>query len=272
MTTLNVVLTHLAAPVVDAGVRYLEELAPHARFVICHVGDAEDFEGVEHKQKLFVDDPSFRAPPITFQSLNMTLSGVYEQFVRDDATIRGVYVFEYDHLVLRSDFEEQLSAVATRSGADFVGKTCVERTATNWPHYVRFRRDERLLAHLRKLSTREDPARMYGCVGNGFWLTREALHAYAEVESHPPCYGELYVPTLLHHLGFKVGDIDTHSDVYRHVRWAPPFTLHEVLRLKREGATFVHPFKDLGALGAVTSAPGAADVSADGSGALLAIR
>ena len=28
---------------------------------------------------------------------------------------------------------------------------------------------------------------------------------------HPPCYCETYVPTLLHHLGFRVVDIDAHS-------------------------------------------------------------
>ncbi|MBA2475347.1 MAG: hypothetical protein H0V40_05260 [Actinobacteria bacterium] len=256
MTTLNVVLTHLPPAAVNEGLSFLDEVAPQARFAVCHVGDEDALAGVAREEKVFVDEPSFNGLPYTYQSLNAILDGVHDRLVRPDPGIDAVYLLEYDHLVLRPDFEERLSAVAAATGADFMGKTCGERTATNWFHYVRFRRDERLLEHLRSVSVRADPTRMYGCLGNGFWLSRTALEAFVAVEDHPPCYGELYVPTLLHHLGFELVDIDTHSDLYRHVRWYRPFAVEEVVRLKRDGAVFVHPFKDTKAIGAVRSAPG----------------
>ncbi|MBA2372169.1 MAG: hypothetical protein H0V71_11065 [Chloroflexi bacterium] len=243
MTMLNVVMTHLRAPAVRDSLRYLQDIAPEARFAICHVGEPADFSELEYADKVLVDDPSFRLPPRTFQSFHETFAALYDRFVKADPTIDSLYLFEYDHMILDGRFEERIKTLAVETDADLLGKTCSERTGTNWIHYVRFRRDERLVAHLRAISVHEDPARMYGCLGNGFWLKRAALEAYLSVDEHPPCYGELYLPTLLHHLGFRVVDVDAHSTLYRHVRADGEFTLSELVRLKHEGHTFVHPYK-----------------------------
>ena len=58
-----------------------------------------------------------------------------------DPSVHAVYLFEWDHVVLRAGFEAPLAALAARTQAGFMGKTCVERTGTNWHHYTRFRRD-----------------------------------------------------------------------------------------------------------------------------------
>jgi hypothetical protein len=144
-------------------------------------------------------------------------------------------------------FERDLRGLAERSGAGLMGKNCVERTATNWHHYARLRRDPALLAFLRRTSVREHPTRMFGTLGDGMWLSRAAVGAYLAVSEHPRCYGELYVPTLLHHLGHRVVDIDALSPLYATVRWEPGFSPSEVDRLCGEGAAFVHPVKDAGA-------------------------
>jgi hypothetical protein len=124
-----------------------------------------------------------------------------------------------------------------------MGKNCVPRNHTNWPHYARFRRNPDLLEHLRRISTRDDPTVLFGTLGSGMWLSRRALDSYLSLEAHPRCYGELYVPTVLHHLGHRLVDIDAVSDLYRNVRWEPEYDLAEVLALKRSGTTFIHPVK-----------------------------
>jgi hypothetical protein len=172
---------------------------------------------------------------------------VHAAFVRDDADVAAAYVFEWDHLILRAGFEAPLAALARRHGAGFMGKTCAERTATNWHHYTRFRRDGALHAHLRAYSVREDPTRLFGTLGNGFWISRDALAAYVAVGDRPAAYGELYVPTLIHHLGFRLVDIDGEGDLYRHVRYEPELSLADVLAIKRAGGWFAHPFKQAGA-------------------------
>ena len=256
MSVLNVLLTHLDAAAVGANVDYLRRVAPTARFVVAHGGRRADFEAVAQAEKVFVEDTTLRAPPRSTQSYHATLEAVYERFVREDRAVEAVYVFEWDHVILRADFETLLQALAARTGAAFMGKTCVERTATNWHHYTRFRRDDALLAHLRGLSVREDPTRLFGTLGNGFWIAREALADYVAVPDRPQAYGELYVPTVLHHLGHRLVDIDAHGDLYRYVRYEPELRLADVLRAKRDGAAFVHPFKETGAFADLLAAPG----------------
>lgn len=255
-TTLNAVVTHLDAEAVDGVLAYLRATCPRSRFVVCHGGRREEFERIAHAEKLFIEDPSLRGAPISFQSYHEILGELYRCLVERDPDVDSLYVIEYDHVILRPDFEERLREVATATRADFMGKNCVVRNGTNWTHYVRFRGDERLGAHLRAVSVREDATRMFGCLGDGFWLNRAALEAYVSVQGHPPCYGELYVPTLLHHLGFHLVDLDAHSELYRDVRWHPTFDLEQVLRVKRRGGSFVHPFKDTGALPRIGQAPG----------------
>ena len=254
MTQLNVLLTHQDPAAVDANVRYLRGVAPQARFVVAHGGRAEDCDRVALAHKVFVDDETLRGPPRRHQSYHLTLAALHEAFVRDDPEIRSVYVFEWDHVVLRGDFEAPLSELAERTGAHFLGKTCVERTATNWHHYTRYRRDEALLAHLREHSVRDDPGRLFGTLGNGFWLSREALAAYVAVGERPVVYGELYLPTILYHLGFDVAEIP--GELYREVRYEPEVSLDELLALKRAGGWFAHPFKTLGAFDRILAAPG----------------
>jgi hypothetical protein len=256
VSVLNVLLTHLAASAVGANVDYLGRVAPEARFAVAHGGRAADFEAVAHPEKVFVDDPTLRAAPRSMQSYHVTLEAVHERFVRADPAVEAVYVFEWDHVILRAGFEQLLGDLAARTGAGFMGKTCVERTGTNWHHYTRFRRDEALLAHLRRLSVRDDPTRLFGTLGNGFWISREALADYVAVTDRPQAYGELYVPTLLHHLGHRLVDIDGHGDLYRYVRYEPELALTDVLRAKRAGAAFAHPFKESGAFAELLAAPG----------------
>jgi hypothetical protein len=254
VSQLNVLLTHQDAARVDANVRYLQAVAPEARFVVAHGGRAEDCAGVAHAEKVFVDDETLRGPPRTHQSYHVTLGLVHDRFVRDDPSVSAVYVLEWDHVVLRADFEQPLRAWADRTGADFMGKTCVERTGTNWHHYTRHRRDPALLAHLREHSVREDPTRLFGTLGNGFWLSRAALEAYVAVRDRPVVYGELYVPTLLHHLGFRVADLP--GELYGAVRYEPEVSLAELLALKRAGGYFAHPFKTPDAFDRILAAPG----------------
>lgn len=246
MTTLTVVLTHVDAATADEQLLLLQRIAPGQRLAMCHGGARPDYDAIAFADKAFVDDPTLRGAARSLQSYHLTFDAIWEHWVRDDPSLDAVYVIEYDHLVLRGDYAQRLAGIAAETGAGLLGKEAGVRTGTNWEHYGRFRRDPALLDHLRRVSVREDPARMYGVLGDGMWLTRGALADYVAVEDHPPCYGELYVPTLLHHLGHRVVNLDAHDDLYDHVRWDPPYTPDQVRALHAAGATFAHPVKDLG--------------------------
>lgn len=244
MSTLTVVLTHQDAEQTDERMWLLRAVAPEGRFVVAHGGARSAFDRIAWAEKFFVDDPTLRGPAQHLQSLDQVFETAWREHVAGDPGIDALYVIEYDHLILAPTFEQRLRDLALQTGAGMLGKTCIDATATNLPHYVRFRRDPRLLAHLQHVSVREDRERLFACLGDGIWLSRRALEAYVDVAAHPPCYCEIYVPTLVHHLGFRVVDVDAHSDLYHDVRWQPERSAAEVLELARGEAVFVHPAKE----------------------------
>jgi hypothetical protein len=242
--TLSVLISHLSPAAVDEQLALQRAVAPGSQFAVCYTGDTSDYARIRDADKALVHDPSLSGPSRSFQAYGEILNAVNEHWLKAAPELDSLYLFEYDHLVLSAAYERDLRALAQRSGAGLMGKNCVERRATNWHHYARFRRDPALLAFLRRTSVREDTTRMFGTLGDGVWLSRAAVESYLAVTDHPRCYGELYVPTLLHHLGHRVVDIDAISPLYATVRWEPEFSGLEVDRLCGEGATFVHPVKD----------------------------
>ncbi|MEA2170903.1 MAG: hypothetical protein QOF76_4203 [Solirubrobacteraceae bacterium] len=247
MALLKLLVSHLDAVGVQASLEHLELVAP-GPVVVCHGGQRADFDALGDVPKLFLDDPGLRGPAATRQSYTTALVEAWRRWVQADATIDAVLVLEFDHVPLAPAFQDELLGLLDASGADMLGKDCADYTATNWWHRIRYRDDEALMAHLAGLSVRDDPTRLYGCLGTGFILRREALAAFAGVEHLPGIYVELYVPTVIHHLGFRVDNVDRLAALYDHVRWSPPYSLDEVRALQRAGATVVHPFKATGEL------------------------
>jgi hypothetical protein len=236
VSQLNAVITHLPAAEAEQDLRALRELAPDSRFICCYTGPRSEFERLEG-ETILIEDDWLAGAPRSFQSYHGVFTALAGQ------SFDALYLIEYDHLVLDAGFEDALTGLAERTGADFMGKNCTARNHTNWPHYTRFRRDPELLEHLRRISTRDDPTVLFGTLGNGMWLSRAALDSYLSLEAHPRCYGELYVPTVIHHLGHRLVDIDAFSDLYRHVRWEPEYEPADVSALQRSGTTFIHPVK-----------------------------
>jgi hypothetical protein len=252
---ITAVITHLEADLVERQLSYLRSMSPGSRFVICHGGKQADFERLAEEDALFIDDPTLRGPHFD-QSMNEVLAAVYGRFVRDDPAVDLVYLIEYDHLILRGDFEGKLRTVAEQSGAGLCAKHASARNDTNWSHYLKFRHDRRLNEFLTTISRRDDPDRRWGCLGTGMLLRRDALQAFCSLSDVPSCYYELFVPTVLYHLGFEIADFDALGDLYSAVRWVPEYRIEQAIAEKRAGRTFVHPFKRVDGLGAIREAPG----------------
>jgi hypothetical protein len=253
MAVLTAVLTHLDGGLVRAQLDYLQSVAPGSRFVVCFGGPRPDFERLAVEGALFVGEPSLRGAPPE-QSYTPVLTSIYERWVRDDPQIEFVYFIEFDHLILRPDFEQSLVSLADRTGAGLLAKHASPRNDTNWPHFLRYRDDDHLNDFIARISRREDVKVRLGCLGTGMLLRRDALAAFCSIGDHPRVYVETLVPTVVHHLGFEVVDVDEHSDLYAAVSWRPEYGIGEAMAAKRDGRTFVHPFKRLDALEVIRSA------------------
>lgn len=63
---------------------------------------------------------------------------------------------------------------------------------------------EEFREHWPKVSRRPDPARAFWALLPGSVWTAAAIRAAAENPEPFPCYCEIYLPTLLYHLGFRI--------------------------------------------------------------------
>jgi hypothetical protein len=77
--------------------------------------------------------------------------------------------------------------------------------------------------------------------GSGSFWTREAFSAVCAVNEPFPIYMELYLPTLIHHLGFRVRDF---GDQNHFVRVLDDETNY-IEKARAEGAWTLHPVKRL---------------------------
>lgn len=246
----HTIITHLAPEVVDAQVAFLKQLDPRNTYVVAYGGTAEAYAKVAHPEKFYVRDASLRGVH-NEQCYHEILEGTYAHCRSRGIAAEYYYFSEYDHFVLRADYADQLERLMRAHRLDFAGKDCSDRTGTNWVHYLRYRRDAELRRFLAAFSVREEPGRLYGCLGNGFVMSARALHGFAERAPHLPRYAEVYVPTVIYHLGYRLGDIDALGDLYRYVRYGPPFREEDVVRLMEQGGIFCHPFKDVSAYASV---------------------
>lgn len=241
---LLVVLSHLDPEGVERQLAYLDRLLPGSSAVVAYGGKRERFAGLDASRSVFIEDPSLRGP-IRGQSYNEVLLSAHERFVRDDPSIGWVHLIEWDHVPLVPDYAERLVALAEVARADVVGKNLVERSQTNWPHALHAREDRALQALLDRISVRDSHEHaIYGGLGNGWLIRRTALEAFAALEGHVHGYVELYVPTVMHHLGFHLADYTALGHGFDHVRFSPPYSVEEVLTLRGTDALAAHPVKD----------------------------
>ena len=81
-------------------------------------------------------------------------------------------------------------------------------------------------------------------LGTGSVWTREAFLAVAAVPEPFPIYLELWLPTVAHHLGFRVRPFQGEAAT-GHVRNLGVFSVRETERARRAGAWTAHPVKRL---------------------------
>ena len=252
MSLLYLVLTHRPPDEVALHLAALERALPGRRFAVCYGGAEADFERLDVPAKAFVADPSLRGP-IGEQSYVDLLSTAYASFVAPDPAVEFVHLIEHDHAIVDERYERELLRVLDATGADFLGGICVDRTYTNWWHTVTLLDDAEWWDFLREISVRDkDELRVFGGIADAVTIRHAALEAFATLPRHLHRYCEVYVPTVLHHLGFTLGDASAISTVFDLIRWTPPFEEEEIAALPAD-VLAIHPVKDYRLLDLVTA-------------------
>ena len=237
---LNVILTHQAPGCVGAMLGWWAKLIDPAQVLIAGGGRREDFEGITHAQKIFIEDPrlhtvdhqrEFQSYTDVFRSVSGWLSG------RD---FTHVSFCEYDHLPLTADFNARQLARLADENADVIGCQVRRVDGTNHPHYLYHHSNPEFHRFWEKVTRRADPEVVLSMFGSGSFWTREAFDAVAAGTEPFRIYLEIYLPTLAHHLGFRVRDLPDQNafvQVFRDLE-------SELDEARAAGAWAVHPVKN----------------------------
>lgn len=238
---LTIILTHQPEPAVETMVRWWKENAPGPEILVAYGGSRERFDRLGVPYKVYVDDSRLRTRD--HQRERQSFAGVFmavNEWLSGHPEFQFIHLTEFDCIPLCPDLFGRLEGRLTEEKADVLGCRLERVDGTNHPHYLYHQSHPEFESFLGKLSVRRDPRvvlAMLACVS--FWR-REAFSAVAGAEENSPLYVEIALPTLAHHLGFRVRNLSDQSQFVQ-----PVGDLGDRLEtLRDQGAWMVHPVKE----------------------------
>lgn len=201
---INVVLTHLDGEHLARLRERWTGVCREEDLWIAFGGEKSRFESLGAGQFVYVGDGGIRRTDNqremqSYTGIFQTMAPVIEREKPD-----FIYLCEYDHLPLRQDLNALQVAEMTEAGADVMGHFLARIDGTGHPHYLQHSSDPAFRRHWESVSLRENKGVVLTMFGSGSFWSRNAFLAVAVREQEIPCYVELYLPTLAHHLGYRV--------------------------------------------------------------------
>lgn len=236
------ILVHEEAEKVEALHRYWNSLGYASESILfVHAGGRSEFEALRLSNKVFVEDKEIRTifHPMEKQSYGGALREIAAWM--GDREIEAIAMVEYDHLPLDGKWGNKLCDLLNKEEADLLCHHLTRVDGTNASHYLYHMSDPRFPNLWKSFSLREDKEICFDAVMTGSVWRRAALEAVAGRKEEIPVYLELYLPSLTHHLGFRVR---CHGDQDRFVKVVPidePFSP----KWRETGAWSLHQVKSL---------------------------
>lgn len=237
---MNLVLTHLGGDGIRSVVNAWKGVCPEEDLWIAFGGSIRDFESIDYPRKVFVKDRALRREDN--QRGKQSYWGIFEAMASTVEEKRPdfIYFCEYDHLPLIPDLNARQVAEMREQDADVMGHWLYRVDGTGQYHMLYHLTDPAFLPHWQSLSRREDPSVMLSMFGSGSMWSREAFLAVASRPQGIACYLELYLPTLAHHLGFRVRCWNESHHLISNLRSRSI----SVAKGRELGCWTVHPVKD----------------------------
>jgi hypothetical protein len=239
---LDLLITHQAPAKVARMLAWWKGVTDASNLLIAHGGARDDFDQIDFSQKVFVDDPRLRTRDAQreMQSYGAIFRAAAEFISAQDFT--HVYVAEYDHLPLVADLHSRLLGRLAAEDADVLGHEALRVDGTNQPHFLFHSANPDFAPYWRRVTCRKDASVVLSMFGSGSFWRREGFEAVAFAEDPVPMYLEIRLPTLAHHLGFRVRDFGPAQNAF--VKSRGNF-VSEINRARTAGAWTLHPVKTL---------------------------
>ena len=238
---LNLLLAHQSPEIVAKVLKHWSGSAAESDILVAYGGDETAFAALGAPNKIFIPDPRLRT--IDHSRERQSYAKV---FAASSEWLRGrdfthVFFAEFDHLPLIPDLAARLLERMREEKADVLAHSVRRVDATSWHHYLYHAKDSRFHAYWNAISRRADKRVVLAMLGTGSFWTREAFDAVAAAEEPFPMYLEIVLPTLAHHLGFRVRDLKDQNRFVRHLG----DMIAEIPKARSEGAWTIHPVKNV---------------------------
>ncbi len=254
---LNLLLTHQSAGEINSLLDWWRGVLGDASSILLVVNhlpeQANDFERIKHPQKILVQNPRLRTRDHQRERQSyVAVFAAAAQWLAGRTEFSHVHFVEYDHLPLRADLGELQQAALEAEGADVLGFSVRRVDRTSHAIWLSHAAEEEIAKYFASLSVREDSSVVLSMFGTGSFWTRRAFEAVATVAEPCPIYLELWVPTLAHHLGYRVrNQPDTANRYVANLG----DRVAEVAEARAAGGWTIHPVKTLDGLLDAGAAP-----------------
>ena len=243
---LNVVLTHQSPSEVDRLAAYWRDRVNGGRVLIAYGGPREHFDQIQSKGKTFVDDPNLRT--VDHQREGQSYTGVFKAASRwlkeNSSNADFVTLFECDHMPLVADLNQRQVERMRAEEADVLAYHLAQVDGTSHAHFLYYAGNSEFGEFLRKVSVRKNQNTVLSMFGTGSCWTREAFDMIGEFGEPFPIYFEVYLPTLAHHLGFRLRDYGNQDEFVSNLGDRS----RQIARARGDGAWSLHPVKNLASL------------------------
>ena len=241
---LNVVLAHTPPAEIARLAAWWGNVAPAESLLLIHGGPDADFPAIRVPNKIHVSSQRLRTGdhPRERQGYTEVFAAVSEWMKGRDFT--HVYFAEFDHLPLVADLDQRLLDRLAAENADVLAHAVRRVDDTGWHHYLYHCQDPEFHRHWERISRRADKRVIFSMLGTGSFWTRAAFDAVAAEKEPFPIYLEIYLPTLAHHLGYRVRSL---AGEERWVRNLGDFR-GKIREARLAGAWTIHPVKSLDGL------------------------
>lgn len=242
---LTLLLSHQEAAALESVLALWKRVTRRGNLLLAYGGSAENFTRITHEPKLFVEDPRLRTSD--HQREYQSYTAVVRQaagWIQRRSDFGYVHFVEFDQVPLVADLSERMVAEIETQDADLLAHHLRRVDGTSHPHYLYHARYREFHRWLENVSVRANKTLVLSMMGTGSFWKRASFMAVAACEEPHPIYFELYLPTLAHHLGFRVRPWEAQSAFISNV----PMTNLTLEHARESGAWTVHPVKDLSQL------------------------
>ena len=237
---MNIILTHRGGDGLRSLLRSWSPVCEVENLWIAFGGNHKEFDALDYPRKVFIADQDLRK--VDNQRGKQSYDGIFRSFssVVERENPDYVYLCEYDQIPLIDDLNKRQIEALLHENADVMGHWLYRIDGTSHHHMLYHQSDPEFHPFWKSVSRREDPGVIFSMFGSGSFWTRAAFLAVAAQSQDIDCYLELYMPTLAHHLGYRVRPWNEHNHLISNLP-SPDITLKKARQL---ACWTVHPVKE----------------------------